>query len=113
MSTHENCDFVDVHVHPPTKEFLIDAGGINAEAAAQKFGHPIKLATFEEMLEEYSACGVGKLVLFIVLTSFSNGLAYFSFSTVLTQIMINATFIAGMLLVLCGVAFLSVEIYVS
>jgi hypothetical protein len=52
-------------------------------------------------------------VLFFVLTSFSIALGYFSFSTGLTQTMINVTFIAGMLLVLCGVAFLSVEIYVS
>lgn len=52
-------------------------------------------------------------VLFFVLTSFSIALGYFSLSTGLTQTMINVTFIAGMLLVLCGVAFLSVEIYVS
>ncbi|MGA2460064.1 MAG: amidohydrolase family protein [Candidatus Bathyarchaeia archaeon] len=64
MPSSESNGFVDVHVHPPTKEFLIDAGGIHAEAAAKKFGHPIKLATFEEMLEEYSVCGVEKLVMF-------------------------------------------------
>jgi hypothetical protein len=51
-------------------------------------------------------------VLFFVLTSFSIGLGYFA-STTLTQTMINATFIVGMLLVLCGVAYLAVEIYVS
>ena len=64
MTTHENHGFVDVHVHPPTKEFQIDAGGIHVEAAARKFGHSIQLATVEEMLEEYSACGVEKLALF-------------------------------------------------
>lgn len=52
-------------------------------------------------------------VLFFVLTSFSIGLGYFSVAPNLTQTMINATFIEGMLLVLCGVAFLSVEIYSS
>lgn len=52
-------------------------------------------------------------VLFFVLTSFSIRLAYFSSATVLIRIVIYATFIAGMLLVLCGVAFVSVEMYVS
>jgi predicted TIM-barrel fold metal-dependent hydrolase len=56
--------FVDVHVHPPTKEFLLDAGGRHVEAAAKKFGHAIELRTFDQMLEEYSSCGVEKLVLF-------------------------------------------------
>jgi hypothetical protein len=64
LPAHENNGLVDVQVHPPTKEFLIDAGGIHAVAAARKFGHEIKLSTFEEMLEEYSSCGVKKLVLF-------------------------------------------------
>ncbi|MGA2460061.1 MAG: DUF2721 domain-containing protein [Candidatus Bathyarchaeia archaeon] len=52
-------------------------------------------------------------VLFFVLTSFSISLGYFSVAPNLTQTLINATFIGGMLLVLCGVAFLSVEIYIS
>jgi predicted TIM-barrel fold metal-dependent hydrolase len=64
LPVHENNGLVDVHVHPPTKEFLIDAGGVHAAAAARKFGHDIKLTTFEEMLEEYSGCGVEKVVLF-------------------------------------------------
>ena len=53
-----------MHVHPPTKEFLIDSGGRYVEAAAKKFGHAIELRTFEQMLEEYTRCGVEKLVLF-------------------------------------------------
>ncbi len=53
-----------MHVHPPTKEFLIDAGGRHVEAAAKKFGHAIELKTFDQMLEEYSKCSVEKLVLF-------------------------------------------------
>jgi polyferredoxin len=52
-------------------------------------------------------------VLFFVLTSFSIGLGYFSVSTSLTQLMINATFIAGMFLVLCGMAYLSLELFIS
>jgi predicted TIM-barrel fold metal-dependent hydrolase len=56
--------FVDVHVHPPTKEFLLDAGGPHIEAAARKFGHTVELKTLDQMLEEYSMAGVDKLVLF-------------------------------------------------
>jgi hypothetical protein len=56
--------FIDVHVHPPTKEFLIDAGGTHVEAAARKFGHSIELKTFEQMLDEYSTAGVERIVLF-------------------------------------------------
>jgi len=55
---------VDVHVHPPTKEFLLDSGGPHVEAAAKKFGHRIELKTFDQMLGEYSGCGIEKLVLF-------------------------------------------------
>ena len=56
--------FVDVHVHPPTKEFVVEAGGVYLEAAAKKFGHSIGLKTFDQMLEEFSASGVERLVLF-------------------------------------------------
>ena len=63
MST-ERSGYVDVHVHPPTKEFLIDSGGRHVEAATKKFGHKIELRTFEQMLDEYTRCGVEKLVLF-------------------------------------------------
>lgn len=51
--------------------------------------------------------------IFFVLTSFSIGLGYFSVSSAITQAMINATFMIGMILVLVGVAFLALEIYVS
>ncbi len=64
MSSSARGGFVDVHVHPPTKEFLLDAGGRHVEAAAKKFGHSIELKTIDQMLEEYSSCGVEKLVLF-------------------------------------------------
>jgi len=33
-------------------------------AAAKKFGHEVELRTVEEMLDEYSKCGIGKIVLF-------------------------------------------------
>jgi len=56
--------FVDAHVHPPTKEFLVDAGGPQLEAAAKKFGRKLELKTIEEMLDEYTESGVEKLVLF-------------------------------------------------
>ena len=52
-----------MHVHPPTKEFLLDAGGPQVDAAAKKFGHRVELRTIEEMLE-YGSCGVGRIVLF-------------------------------------------------
>jgi predicted TIM-barrel fold metal-dependent hydrolase len=56
--------YVDVHVHPPTKEFLVDSGGPEIAAAAKKFGHQLVLKTVEEMLDEYTECGVDRLVLF-------------------------------------------------
>ncbi len=51
-------------MHPPTKEFLIDAGGPHIEAAARKFGHTVELRTFEQVLQEYSEANVQTLVLF-------------------------------------------------
>jgi len=64
MPTEKKGGYIDVHVHPPTKEFMIDSGGRHVEAAAKKFGHTIELRTFEQMLDEYTNCGVEKLVLF-------------------------------------------------
>ncbi len=55
--------FVDVHVHPPTKEFLIEAGGKYMEAASSKFGQKIETKTIAEMLVEFDHAGVEKLVL--------------------------------------------------
>lgn len=60
----ERDGFIDVHVHPPTKEFLIDAGGEHVAAAARKFGHTIELKSIDQMLQEYSQAGVDRLVLF-------------------------------------------------
>ena len=63
-SLNNESGYIDVHVHPPTKEFLIDSGGRHVEAAARNFGHAIQLKTIEEMLQEYSNSGVEALVLF-------------------------------------------------
>ena len=62
--TERGQGFVDVHVHPPTKEFLLDAGGPHISAAAKKFGQVLQLRSIEEMLEEFTACGVSNIVLF-------------------------------------------------
>jgi hypothetical protein len=64
VSSEKKGGYIDVHVHPPTKEFLIDSGGRHVEAAVKKFGRTIELRTFEQMLDEYTRCGVEKLVLF-------------------------------------------------
>jgi hypothetical protein len=55
---------IDVHVHLPTKEFLIEAGGPHVEAATRKIGHSIELKTIEQMLEEYTDAGIDRIVLF-------------------------------------------------
>ena len=52
-------------------------------------------------------------VLFFVLTSLSIGLSYFSASTAIVETAVNVTFMGGMVLVLVGVAFLAVEIFIS
>lgn len=51
--------------------------------------------------------------MFFVLTSFSIGLGYFAVSTNLIQVAIHATFFLGMCLVLVGITFLALEIFVS
>ena len=51
--------------------------------------------------------------IFFVLTSFWIGLGYFAISVEGTQFMIHLTFITGMFLVLCGVLYLAIEIYLS
>ena len=48
-----------------------------------------------------------------VLTSFAIGLGYFSLSSGVTQAAIPATFTLGMFLVLVGIAFQALEIFVS
>lgn len=52
-------------------------------------------------------------VMFFVVTSFSIGLGYFSVSTSFTSLLTTVTFMGGMFLVLCGVAYLSLELFMS
>jgi hypothetical protein len=54
---------IDTHAHQPTKEFLEDAGGEMMRDAAAKFGAEMETATYEEMIEEYHAAGIGRTVL--------------------------------------------------
>ena len=42
----------------------MDSGGPPIEAAAKKFGREPELKTIEQMLDEYTECGIEKLVLF-------------------------------------------------
>jgi len=57
-------DLVDVHVHPPTKEFLIEAGGSQVKAAAKKSGHTLEPKTIDQILDENSSASVNKIALF-------------------------------------------------
>jgi len=54
---------VDTHCHQPTEEFLRDAGGQMMRDAAEKFGSDLETDTYESMIEEYRAVGIGTAVL--------------------------------------------------
>jgi predicted TIM-barrel fold metal-dependent hydrolase len=54
---------VDTHAHQPTSEFLHDAGGEMIREAAETFGAEMETKSYEEMIEEYHAAGVGRTVL--------------------------------------------------
>ncbi len=54
---------IDTHAHQPTSEFLHDAGGEMMQDAADRFGASLETDTYENMIEEYHAAGVGKAVL--------------------------------------------------
>jgi predicted TIM-barrel fold metal-dependent hydrolase len=54
---------IDTHAHQPTSEFLHDAGGAYMQDAANKFGADLEPGTYEAMIEEYEAAGVGRAVL--------------------------------------------------
>jgi predicted TIM-barrel fold metal-dependent hydrolase len=54
---------IDVHVHPPTEEFLFRSGGTYLEAAIRRFGGRVKPASLEEMAAEYRAAGIVGIVL--------------------------------------------------
>ncbi|PSP99807.1 amidohydrolase [Halobacteriales archaeon QS_4_69_31] len=53
----------DTHAHPPTSEFLHDAGGEMMRDAADRFGTDLETRGVEEMVAEYRDCGVGRAVL--------------------------------------------------
>ena len=54
---------IDVHAHPPTEEFLIDAGGEYMHDAAEGFGTDLSTHTFDEMRESYHEAGIERAVL--------------------------------------------------
>ncbi|WP_255167005.1 amidohydrolase family protein [Natrononativus amylolyticus] len=54
---------IDTHAHQPTSEFLHDAGGEMMRDAADRFGADLETDTYENMIEEYRAVGVGRAVL--------------------------------------------------
>src|ERR1041385_3237526 len=50
----------DSHVHLPTKEFLVDAGGPLVEHGLQYFGTKNPFRSRDEMIAEYKAAGISK-----------------------------------------------------
>jgi predicted TIM-barrel fold metal-dependent hydrolase len=54
---------IDTHAHQPTEEFLFDAGGEMMQDAAKRFGKEMVPNSYEEMIEEYRAVGIGRAVL--------------------------------------------------
>ncbi|NUB93138.1 amidohydrolase [Haloterrigena sp. SYSU A121-1] len=59
----EESRVIDTHAHQPTSEFLHDAGGQMMRDAADRFGADLEPDTYENMIEEYRAAGVGRAVL--------------------------------------------------
>jgi predicted TIM-barrel fold metal-dependent hydrolase len=53
----------DTHAHPPTEEFLHDAGGQLMADAAARFGTDLETWSIEEMVAEYRNVGIGRAVL--------------------------------------------------
>lgn len=54
---------IDVHAHPPTEDFLIDAGGDMMADAAARFGTDRETWSYEEMVAEYRDVGIDNAVL--------------------------------------------------
>lgn len=54
---------IDVHAHPPTADFLHDAGGEMMADAAARFGTDRETWSYEEMVEEYTEAGIERAVL--------------------------------------------------
>jgi hypothetical protein len=49
---------IDVHVHLPTEDFMVRAGGKYMAAGLRFFGNTQRTFTIEEMVEEYEAAGM-------------------------------------------------------
>ncbi|MEW5945922.1 MAG: amidohydrolase family protein, partial [bacterium] len=49
---------IDVHVHPGTKEDIVDGGGKYLEAALNYFGKGVKTITEEELAEKYRSLNI-------------------------------------------------------
>lgn len=49
---------IDVHMHPPTEDFLIKSGGIYMDAGIRYFGSNLKPFSVEEMVEEYRSADI-------------------------------------------------------
>lgn len=54
---------IDVHAHPPTADFLHEAGGEMMADAAARFGTDRETWSYEEMVEEYTEAGIERAVL--------------------------------------------------
>lgn len=54
---------IDVHAHPPTAEFLHDAGGEYMHDAADAFGAGLETVSFDEMKDRYHEAGIARAVL--------------------------------------------------
>ncbi len=54
--------YVDMHVHLPTKEYLETAGGEFHRAAERMFGTKAEAVTPSELIKEYDASGIEKMI---------------------------------------------------
>ncbi len=54
---------VDTHAHPPTANFLVEAGGEMMADAARRFGTDVDPGSYAEMIETYEDAGIGRAVL--------------------------------------------------
>lgn len=54
---------IDVHAHPPTSEFLHDAGGPYMADAADAFGADLETTPIPEMIASYRELGIDRAVL--------------------------------------------------
>lgn len=54
---------IDVHTHPPTEEFVVEAGGKYQRHAFEYFGNDLETWSLEDMVEEYEETSVDKAVL--------------------------------------------------